>query len=76
MMPRYYAPEVYIEEVDTGDKTINGESNNTTGMAIMTKDLAYVLCGFIQNRGKKCYIVGIAPTGLHYTTSTGKNMAG
>src|SRR5689334_18652185 len=31
-MPEYLAPAVYVEEVDTGSKPIEGVSTSTTGM--------------------------------------------
>lgn len=36
-MPEYLAPGVYVEEVDTGSKPIEGVSTSTAGMVGMTK---------------------------------------
>ena len=36
-MPEYLSPGVYVEEVDTGSKPIEGVSTSTTGMVGMTK---------------------------------------
>src|SRR5437868_5285031 len=35
-MPEYLAPGVYVEEVDTGDKPIEGVSTSTAGMVGVT----------------------------------------
>jgi hypothetical protein len=31
-MPEYLAPDVYVEEIDTGSKPIEGVSTSTAGM--------------------------------------------
>jgi phage tail sheath protein FI len=31
-MPEYLAPDVYVEEIDSGSKTIEGVSTSTAGM--------------------------------------------
>ena len=36
-MPEYLAPAVYVEEVDTGTKPIEGVSTSTTGMIGVTE---------------------------------------
>ena len=36
-MPEYLAPGVYVEEVDTGNKPIEGVSTSTVGMAGVTE---------------------------------------
>src|SRR5689334_9774464 len=36
-MPEYLAPAVYVEEVDTGSKPIEGVSTSTAGMIGMTE---------------------------------------
>ena len=36
-MPEYLAPAVYIEEVDTGSKPIEGVSTSTAGMIGLTE---------------------------------------
>src|SRR5512133_3691553 len=36
-MPEYLAPGVYVEEVDTGSKPIEGVSTSTTGMIGVTE---------------------------------------
>jgi len=36
-MPEYLAPGVYVEEVDTGNKPIEGVSTSTAGMVGMTE---------------------------------------
>jgi phage tail sheath protein FI len=35
-MPEYLAPGVYVEEVDTGSKPIEGVSTSTSGMVGVT----------------------------------------
>ena len=36
-MPEYLAPGVYVEEIDTGSKPIEGVSTSTTGMVGVTE---------------------------------------
>ena len=36
-MPEYLAPAVYVEEVDTGSKPIEGVSTSTSGMVGVTE---------------------------------------
>src|SRR5436309_15354297 len=36
-MPEYLAPDVYVEEVDTGSKPIEGVSTSTAGMVGVTE---------------------------------------
>src|SRR5215218_3390677 len=36
-MPEYLAPALYVEEVDTGSKPIEGVSTSTTGMVGVTE---------------------------------------
>jgi phage tail sheath protein FI len=36
-MPEYLSPGVYVEEVDTGSKPIEGVSTSTVGMVGITK---------------------------------------
>ena len=36
-MPEYLAPAVYVEEIDTGNKPIEGVSTSTAGMIGVTE---------------------------------------
>src|SRR5438445_226337 len=64
-MPEYLAPGVYVEEVSTGSKPIEGVSTSTTGLAGVTERGPVSVPQLVTSRGEYRKVAVLGAVAVH-----------